>query len=222
MNLELHRQTNSVNRRSEAFRNLQFVASNYTIIDFVDNMTIYPEYENYRAKLRETKIFDFYLLEQGVNKNDVTENFGDYSFLSVRLPIKIVEGKSIGKIIFRRFKFAKENDEHRFVPADADAPSRALLLFNESAHRQEAVINLVMRKDSKFYSVNELNPFLKIKINLEMESLLGVTVCGMIELYFTNPEKLEKTGSSKYKINSSQFEHVGAPKLSVSKEYEID
>jgi len=221
INNELRRQTNSVNRRAEAFRNLQFVASNYTIVDFVDCITIYPEYENYLIKLRDTKAFDFYLLEQGVRKEDVIEKFGNYMYLSVRIPFKIAEGKTIGKLTFKRFKFTKAADSHRFAPA-SDGLGKALLLYNESAKRQEAVINLVMSKDSKFYSLNELNQFEKIKIDLEMESLLGVIVRGSIELYFTNPEKLEKTGASKYRINSSQFELVGTPKLAASKEYEID
>jgi len=55
-----------------------------------------------------------------------------------------------------------------------------------------------------------------------MISLLGVVVDGSIELYFTNPEKIDKTGANKYRINSSQFELIGAPKLGEHKEYEID
>jgi len=144
LNHEMRNQTNSVNKRAENFRNLQFVASNYTIIDFVDCMTLYPEYDIYREKLHDTQAFDFYLLEQGLEKKTVIDNFNDYCFITARMPLKIVEGKSVGKIVFKRFKFMKESEAFRFLPAE-DTVSKALLLYNETEHRQEALINLVMR-----------------------------------------------------------------------------
>jgi len=75
------------------------------------------------------------------------------------------------------------------------------------------VVNLIEKKDSGFFNVKEVNQFSKIKINLTMQSLLGVAIDGIIELYFTNPQKIEKSGHSKYNIISSHFEVNGMPKL---------
>lgn len=220
-NAEIRRQTEAVNRRAELFRNLQFMAGNYTIIDFVDHMLIYDESERYIKKLEETKHFNFYLLEQGINKDDVLNNFNDYAFLTVKLPIKIVEGKTIGKISLLKMKFDKENSTHIFVPPEGNEAA-ALILYSETDHRSETIMNLIMKKTSGFYKTGEINNFLKIKINLNMESLLSVIVSGSIELYFTNPEKIEKSGANRYKINSSQFELIGKPYLNIEKEYNAD
>lgn len=209
---EIRRQTDAINERNELFRNMQFVASNYTIIDFVHHMDIYSEFDRYIKKVKDTKSFQFYLAENNVVKENVLENFEDYLFLTLRMPIKIVEGKAIGKISLSRIKFEKENSTHIFIPIDG-RETTVLILYNEVNHWQEIVVNLIMKKNGLFYTVGEINPFLKIKINLNMESLLGVMIGGAIELYFTNPEKIEQSGANRYKINSSQFEIIGSPRL---------
>ena len=225
-NYEIRRQTQSVNHRAELFRNLQFIASNYTIIDFHDSMALYEEYPQYTKKLKDEKNFQFYMSEKGVLEDDVLKNFGDYWFLTVRVPIKIIEGKTIGRICFTRIKFVKADETYRFYPIlgghDNPGGATSLILYNEKDGRQEVVINLITKKDSGFYSPERVDNFLKIKVHTHMESLLGVVVSGAIELYFTNPEKIEKGGISKYKINSSQFELDGKPKLNVPKELEPD
>lgn len=209
---EIRRQTDAVNERNDLFRNLQFIASNYTIIDFVDHMYLYSEFDRYIQKAKDAKAFQFYLMENDVVKERVLKNFDDYLFLTVRIPIKIVEGRAVGKISLSKIKFEKENSTHIFVPTDG-TETNVLILYNETDHRQEIVVNLIMKKTSLFYKVGEVNSFLNIKINLEMESLLGVIIAGAIELYFTNPEKIEKSGANRYKINSSQFEIIGKPRL---------
>jgi len=218
---EIRHQTNAVNRRAELFRNLQFIAANYTIIDFVDHMLIYSEYERYIQKVKETGRFQFYLMENDIIKENVLESLDDYQFLTVRMPIKIIEGKAIGKVSLSKIKFEKENSTHIFIPTEGNE-STVLILYNEIDHRMETIINLIMKKGSQFYTAEEINPFLKIKISLTLESLLGVIIGGAIELYFTNPEKIEKSGANKYKINSSQFEILGKPRLNVGKEYDPD
>ena len=42
-------------------------------------------------------------------------------------------------------------------------------------------------------------------------SILGVTIRGTSELYFTNPTQIEGAGSSTYKINSSNFRLTQQP-----------
>ncbi|MCL2675985.1 MAG: hypothetical protein FWE84_05340 [Firmicutes bacterium] len=211
MNEEIQKNSCEANARAEAFRTLQFIASNYTIIDFVDYMLIYEEPDNYKAILKKTKDFTFYLREDNVDVNDIIENFADYKFVTIKLPIATVEGKTIGKIKFARFKFVKSNGEHRFVPCGGQ--NNSLIINNEKDNRAEAVVNLIMKKSSDFFRAGEIVPFSKIKISVTMQSLLGVAVKGWIELYFTNPLKLEDSGASKYKINSSQFEISGLPVL---------
>ena len=211
---ELKKSNADINARSEAFRILQFIASHYTVVDFVDYVLLYEEFERYTEKLRKTKDFTFYLKEEGVDESDVAENFNGYRFVTIKLPMKIVEGKAVGKVKFSRFKFTKENGEHRFLPCAG--ANESLILFNEMDHRSEVVVNLIMKKSSEFFTPGHLNPYLKIKISLTVQSLLGVAIKGWIELYFTNPEKLEKSGANKYKILSSHFEIAGLPVLTHS------
>ena len=226
MNEEIRKGSEDVNKRAEAFRNLQYISSNYTIIDFIDYMLMYAEPKRYKDKLKSAKDFTFYLKEDNVDICDVLENFDDYSFITIKLPFSIIEGKTVGKILFSRFKFVTESREHRFVPCgrftsdfheaerrSASRPAQALILYNETDRRSEAVVNLIMKKSGDFYKPGTVNPFLKIKISLTMHSLLGVSVTGWVELYFTNPLKIEESGANKYKINSSQFEVSGLPVL---------
>ena len=210
-NDELKKNSDDVNARAEAFRTLQFIASNYTIVDFTDYIVMYDEPERYVGIFKSNHDFTFYMREDDVSIEDVNEHPENYRFITVKIPFTIVEGKTIGKVKFARFKFSKDGKDHRFV--NCGRMTNSLILYNEQDHRSEALVNLIMRKGSEFYKPGAVNPFLKIKINLTMVSLLGVAVTGWIELYFTNPERLESDGSSKYKINSSQFEVSGLPQL---------
>jgi len=220
-NDEIRRQTNTVSRRGELFRNLQFIAGNYSIIDFVDHMLMFDESDRYIKRLIETNDFTFYLLEHGIEKEKVLKNLKDYTFITVKIPIKIVEGKAINKISIHKIKFVKDTATYNLAPSENDT-ANALIIYNENDHRQEAVINLIVNKDSELYNSGVLNLYQKIKITLTMESLLNVAIAGSIELYFTNPEKIEKSGANKYKINSSQFQLIGKPKLNIGREYEIE
>lgn len=205
------RRSEEADIRGEEFRKLQFVSANYSVIGFLDNMLLYEQYSQYTEKTRETKNFKHYLRESGVDLNDVVQNFDDYVFLSVKIPFKLEEGKSTAAIRFSRFKFSKEGKDFRFVPCTGGM--NALILHDEEDAYQVVAINLIVKKDSDFYTSQDVVPFRKIKLNLTMYSLLGVAVSGWTELYFTNPKKLEKNGANQYKINSSQFKISGVPEL---------
>jgi hypothetical protein len=206
----LHRDESS-DIRSEEFRKLTFVSSNYAVVDFVDNMLLYEEYKTYTNALKTTNDFSFYLREDNITLKDVVENFDNYVFLTVKIPFKIAEGKNVGAIRISRFKFSKEGKDHRFVPCSGG--NNTLILFSENDQKQVVTVNLIAKKDNEFYTPDAVIPFIKIKLNLTMYSLLGVAVTGWTELYFTNPRKLEKSGANMYKINSSQFRISGLPTL---------
>ena len=197
--------------RGEEFRKLQFISTNYSVVDFIDNMLLYEEYKQYTVKLRESKDFFCHLYENDIDMNDVVENFDNYNFLTVKIPFKVVEGKGAAGIRISRFKFSKEGKDHRFVPCTKG--SNTLILQDDVSNNQILTVNLITKKDSDFYTSTEIVPFRKIKLNLTMYSLLGVAVTGWTELYFTNPQKLEKNGANQYKINSSQFKISGLPVL---------
>ena len=118
-------------------------------------------------------------------------------------------------------KFIKDAATYNLAPSENET-ANALIIYNENDHRSEAVINLIVKKDSELYNSGEINLYQKIKITLTMESLLNVAITGSIELYFTNPEKIEKSGANKYKINSSQFQLIGKPRLNIGREYEVE
>lgn len=76
------------------------------------------------------------------------------------------------------------------------------------------IVNIVFNKSSNFFN-DELNLFTKIKISITVSSVLGVSINGNSELYFTNPTQTEGQGLHTYKINSSNFITTSPPYLDV-------
>jgi hypothetical protein len=201
------------NKRAELFRELQFASSNYSIIDFMDRMLIYEESSRYVDRLINKKNLIFHMLESNINQNDIFNQSNDYSFLSIKIPFKILEGKIVSSITFDKLRFERDGVNFEFMPPENENESRAYILYNEQTKRNNVIINLVMKKDSSFYKKDKINIFSKIKIYMNVTSLLGVKVEGNSELYFTNPEQIEGDGSNTYHINSSNFILTDMPKI---------
>jgi hypothetical protein len=201
------------NKRAELFRELQFASSNYSIIDFIDRMLIYPESDRYIEKFLKQKSPMFHMLENGLDKKDIFEHPENYQFLTIRIPFRVIEGKIVSTITFDKLRFERDGVDYEFYPPDHGAESRAFLLYNERTKRNNTIINLIMSKDSSFYHFDEVNQFTKIKIYVNITSLLGVKVKGNSELYFTNPEQIEGDNSNTYAIHSSNFLITEQPKI---------
>jgi hypothetical protein len=201
------------NKRAELFRELQFASSNYSIIDFMDRMLIYEESSRYVDRLINKKNLIFHMLESGIHANDIFATRYDYLFFSIKIPFKIIEGKIVSSITFDKLRFERDGVNFEFMPPEQETESRAYILYNEQTKRNNVIINLVMKKDSQFYKKDKINIFSKIKIYMNVTSLLGVKVEGNSELYFTNPEQIEGDGSNTYHINSSNFILTDMPKI---------
>ena len=201
------------NKRAELFRELQFASSNYSIIDFIDRMLIYPESDRYIEKFLAQKSTMFHMLEKGIDKNDVFNHSENYQFLTIRIPFRVIEGKIVSTITFDKLRFERDGIDYEFYPPNQNGESRAFLLYNERTKRNNTIINLIMSKDSSFYHFDEVNQFTKIKIYVNITSLLGVKVKGNSELYFTNPEQIEGDNSNTYAIHSSNFLITEQPKI---------
>ena len=201
------------NKRAELFRELQFASSNFSIIDFIDRMLIYPESDRYIEKFLKQKSSMFHMLEKGLDKHDIYEHPENYQFLTIRIPFRVIEGKIVSTITFDKLRFERDGIDYEFYPPDQGTESRAFLLYNERTKRNNTIINLIMSKDSSFYHFDEVNQFTKIKIYVNITSLLGVKVKGNSELYFTNPEQIEGDNSNTYAIHSSNFLITEQPKI---------
>lgn len=199
------------NKRAELFRELQFASGNYSIIDFYDRMYIYPESSRYIDKFVGKASFQFHMVEDKVDKNDVLKNPSNYKYVTLRIPYRVVEGKVVSKINFEKVKFERNGDAYRFISPEKQ--TSAFLLYNDQFKGNEAIINLIVNQDSDFYDFNKINGFSKIKINAKITSILGVEAEGVSELYFTNPEKKEEDGVNFYKINSSNFTLIDIPQI---------
>lgn len=208
------------NQRAALFRELQFASDNYSIIDFMDRMLIYEESSWYVDRLLNNKNMNFHMMEKGLDSNDVYENSDDFTFLSIKIPFKILEGKHISSITFDKLRFERDRTEFEFFPSKDRTESRAFILFNEQTRRNNVIINLILKKQSTFYNKEKVNRFTKIKIYMNVTSLLGVVVKGNSELYFTNPEQIEGDGSNTYHINSSNFILTEMPRI-VNKQMEV-
>lgn len=201
------------NKRAELFRELQFASANYSIIDFMDRMLIYEESSRYVDRLINKKNLIFHMIESNINSNDIYNQSDAYAFLSIKIPFKILEGKIVSSITFDKLRFERDGVNFEFMPPESETESRAYILYNEQTKRNNVIINLIMKKDSLFYKKDKINIFSKIKIYMNITSLLGVKVEGNSELYFTNPEQIEGDGSNTYHINSSNFILTDMPKI---------
>ncbi|MCL2586953.1 MAG: hypothetical protein FWE31_01800 [Firmicutes bacterium] len=209
---EVNRKNSEVtNARSETFRNFQFIAANRATIEFVDHMSLNRASIRYVNRLKKDLDFRFFLLHNGSVLDDVKENFQNYSFLTVKIPFKIVVGDEIGAVKFINLMLDREDETHKFVPCSEDY--QGLIIWNETKKRQELSVNLILPKGSGFYNEETVTPFSRIKIFMSMHSTLGVVVKGWTDLYFTNPQRRDSDGANKYLISSSRFRISGLPEL---------
>lgn len=201
------------NRRGELFRELQFASSNYSIIEFMDRMLIYDESDRYIEKYVKNQILDFHMIERRVDEEDIFLHPQNYSFISVKIPFRVIEGKVVSSITFHSLRFKREEKTFEFVSPGHQNDGRVYILYNEQTKRSNVIINLVFPKDADFWLSSQINVFTKITVNMEIRSLLGVAVRGVSELYFTNPQQIEGDGTNTYKINSSNFALSSMPKV---------
>lgn len=187
------------NKRNELFRELQFASANYSTIEFNDRALIYPESARYIAKYYSKDEPSFHMVQSKFDENE------KLMFYTIRIPYKVMEGKTAGTIRIKLIKFERDLEVFNFIPMEHEKETQAYLLYNEQTKRSNLIVNLVFNKDSNFFKDNELNAFSKIKISIGITSILGVRISGTSELYFTNPTQIEGAGSSTYKINSSNF-----------------
>lgn len=187
------------NRRASLFRDLQFASNNYSIIDFTDRMLIQKESDRYIHKFYEADSPSFHMIQENLDTSK------DIDFLTIRIPFKIIEGKTPGNIDLSRIRFERNLELFNFVPMQHENATPTYILFNEKTKRNNLIVNLVYNKESTYFTESELNLFTKIKIFIQVTSILGVTIEGMSELYFTNPTQVEGDGLHTYKINSSNF-----------------
>jgi len=218
-NITMRKMSEESNKSADEFRELQFVSSNYSVIDFHGDMLLYEQYSTYTDTLRETRDFTFYLRHDHFDMRDVAENLDDYAILSVKLPFRVIEGKRLAGVRITRFRFTRDKVQYKFVPCTSGL--NALILHDEGTNNNYVLVNLIIEKDGDFFTRDAVTPFGKIKLNLSMTSLLGVEVGGWSELYFTNPRKLEKDGANMYKITSSQFKISGLPTLVKEVKFDI-
>lgn len=201
------------NKRAELFRELQFASANYSIIEFMDRMLIYAESERYVNRMLERRSMMFHMFEDKTKEEDVYAHPEDYRYVSVKIPFRVIEGKIISSITFDKLRFERNGLNYEFITPPSQTESRAFLLYNEHTKRNNVIINLIIKKDSEFYDPEKVNVFSKIKIYINITSLLGVMVEGNSELYFTNPEQIEGDGTNTYRINSANFTLTEMPKI---------
>lgn len=212
-NRTVSRVNDDANRRAELFRELQFTSSNYSIIEFMDRMLIYSESERYIERFINRGILSYHMLESDIDENDVLKNPQNYNFISMRIPFQVIEGKMVSQISFTRLSFVRDLNKYTFVTPKSEADSRVFILYNELTKRNNVIINLIYSKDSSFMRNDIINHFNKIKIRINITSLLGVRVKGISELYFTSPEEIEGKERKTYRITSSNFTLTEMPKF---------
>jgi hypothetical protein len=212
-NRTVNQANEDANRRAELFRELTFASSNYSIIEFMDRMLIYEESPRYIEKYVGKRVLDFHMIDSRVSEEDVFVNPADYSFISIKIPFKVVEGKVVSAITFDSLKFKRDNEVFEFVGPMTHNDGRVYILYNEQTKRNNVIVNLIVPKKADFFISSQINMFSKITVHMEIRSLLGVSVKGVSELYFTNPEQIEGDGTNTYKINSANFTLSEMPKV---------
>jgi hypothetical protein len=201
------------NRRAELFRELQFTSSNYSIIEFKDSMSLYSESHRYIGKYIRKENLRYHMVLSDIVVDELIANPTDYVFLTLKVPFVIVEGKTIAKVAFDKMRFDRADKSYYFTSPEESGETDAFVLYNENTKKNNAIINLVLDKNSDFFDKDKVNLFSKIKMFISITSLLGVEVGGITELYFTNPEMRELDGANIYQINSSNFKLLVGPKI---------
>jgi hypothetical protein len=200
------------NKRADMFRDVQFISSNYSIIEFMDRMLIKAESPLYVEKYIGAKKGDFHMILNSINSSDLFGNEELYQFVSIRIPFYVVEGKTIS--LLRVSKITFQRDQKRFIFRTIKGSyTEGFLIYNELTKRRNLIMNLIVLKDSDFFKLSEVSSFSRIKIELTTISILGVSVPGTIELYFKNPEQIEMDSANSYKIISSSFVMQGLPSI---------
>jgi hypothetical protein len=192
------------NKRAEVFRDQQFIASNYSIIEFMDRMLMSVENKLYIEKYIGSKRGDFHMILNSINSTQLFDNEDVYQFVSIRIPFQIIEGKTISHISVRKITFQRNEQRYVFRSIRGSETS-GFIIFNGITKRQNLIMNLIVNKDNDFFRLEEVSPFSRIKIELTATSILGVSVPGTMELYFKNPDQIELDYSNSYKITSSIF-----------------
>lgn len=203
------------NLRAEAFRELQFASSNYSIIEFRDRMLIQGEKKRYIKRLTAGKIPSFHMIEEYEGNYHINDDdeFDNYNYYTIRIPFNVIEGKMVSKITLNKIHFERDDQIYLFHPFQTEEEAQAYILYNEYTKRNNLIINVAVNKLSEFFKEDKLNHFTKIKIYLNITSLLGVKVKGLNELYFTNPDQSEGDGLHSYHINSSNFTLLQRPMI---------
>ena len=187
------------NKRAELYRDLQFASSNYSIIEFTDRMLIQKESDRYLHKFHQKDTPSFHMVISDIDLEK------PLSFYTIRIPFKVIEGKTAGSIYISIIRFEKDLVKYDFQPMAHEHETQSYMLYNETTQRKNLIVNLVFNTGSSYFNEEALNPYTKIKIQMEVTSILGVSIAGLSELYFTNPTQVEGNGLHTYKINSSNF-----------------
>ncbi|HHW79891.1 MAG TPA: hypothetical protein GX742_03695 [Acholeplasmataceae bacterium] len=212
-NKTVTRINDDTNNRAELFRDLQFASNNYSIIEFTDRMLVSKERDNYIERLLKGKKPNFHLVDDRENNViNYPETMEYYNFFTIRIPFRVIEGKMVSNISINELRFDKDNEAFRFYPNNDEDAAQAFILNNELTKRSNMIINIAVRKGSNFFDIKDVNIFSKIKLYLNITSLLGVNIRGLIELYFTNPSHDQEDKHS-YKINSSNFKLLSSPTI---------
>lgn len=193
------------NKRGELFREMQYAASNYSMIEFNDRMLITKESSRYIHKFYDKGTPSFHMIQDTL---DLTK---EIDFLTIRIPFSNIEGKHPANINLSKIRFERDNEIFTFIPMQHENFAQCYILYNEKTKRNNLIMNLVFNKDTNYFNESKLNLFTKIKIWLQVTSILSVTIDGMSELYFTNPTQVEGDGLHTYKINSSNLRVLKNP-----------
>jgi hypothetical protein len=122
-NRTVNKANDDANKRGELFRELQFASNNYSIIEFMDRMLIYDESSRYIEKYIYKNNLDFHMIENKISEEDVMKNPDDYTYISLKIPFRVVEGRVVSSITFDKLKFKRENENFEFGTPKSDHQS---------------------------------------------------------------------------------------------------
>jgi hypothetical protein len=103
-----------------------------------------------------------HMLEASTNEEDVYNNTSNYSFISVKIPFRVVEGKMVSSITFTKLKFERGDQVYEFIGPNGSNESKVFVLYNEHTKRNNVIIILITPIDSCFFNKKDVNVFSKI------------------------------------------------------------
>ena len=134
----------------------------------MDRMKISMESTRYIDKYVRKGSFYYHMLESSISDKDVLANPDNYDYVSIRIPFRVIEGKTVSYITLDSLSFERDNKKFIFKKPSLLEECRVFILYMKFS-AENIIVNLILQR-YYFFNKDTINHFSKIKIKLNIIS----------------------------------------------------